>query len=309
MVVDLWGGTADRDAATVAAVGAGHDHQRLVDDQDRVGACLPDARRPGRARPLRAGGQGVAGVRRRGQGRHRGPPRDEPHRRPVRLAGADHVRGPLRPATRSRRCSPPRRRGGSRARRPATTPSPRATSRARSSGASPGRRSGSSSPRTSPARSAPTSTSAPRPSTTTASPTVIPPPPLPIPRDLDPESVMAKTFTNPMLDATKSWDDPVAAGRDPGRRRPRQRPLGGPDPHADGVRRRGQRRSLPRQGDHRRRVRRAVQRHRPRARRAAAPRHRLRALQPRDAAQPERADLLLGRLGRLAGDRSTSTPG
>jgi CubicO group peptidase (beta-lactamase class C family) len=35
---------------------------------------------------------------------------------------------------------------------------------------------------------------------------VIPPPPLPIPPDLDPDSVMAKTFTNPMPDATKSYD-------------------------------------------------------------------------------------------------------
>ena len=51
----------------------------------------------GRARPLRAGRHVLAGVRRRGQGRRRGAPRDEPHRRPVGLAGADHVRGPLRP--------------------------------------------------------------------------------------------------------------------------------------------------------------------------------------------------------------------
>jgi CubicO group peptidase (beta-lactamase class C family) len=35
---------------------------------------------------------------------------------------------------------------------------------------------------------------------------VIPPPPLPMPEDLDPNSVLAKTFSNPILDATKSWD-------------------------------------------------------------------------------------------------------
>ncbi len=35
---------------------------------------------------------------------------------------------------------------------------------------------------------------------------VIPPPPLPMPPDLDPNSVLAKTFGNPILDATKSWD-------------------------------------------------------------------------------------------------------
>ena len=35
---------------------------------------------------------------------------------------------------------------------------------------------------------------------------VIPPPPLPMPENLDPDSVLAKTFGNPVLDATKSWD-------------------------------------------------------------------------------------------------------
>ena len=35
---------------------------------------------------------------------------------------------------------------------------------------------------------------------------VIAPPPLPMPKDLDPDSVLAKTFGNPVLDATKSWD-------------------------------------------------------------------------------------------------------
>ena len=45
------------------------------------------------------------------------------------------------------------------------------------------------------------------------------------------------------LDAASVGDDPVAAGRDPGRRRARQRPLGRPGPRPDGVRRRGQRRA------------------------------------------------------------------
>ena len=35
---------------------------------------------------------------------------------------------------------------------------------------------------------------------------VIPPPPLPMPDDLDPNGVLAKTFGNPALDASKSWD-------------------------------------------------------------------------------------------------------
>jgi CubicO group peptidase (beta-lactamase class C family) len=35
---------------------------------------------------------------------------------------------------------------------------------------------------------------------------VIAPPPLPMPPDLDPDSVLARTFGNPVLDATRSWD-------------------------------------------------------------------------------------------------------
>ena len=35
---------------------------------------------------------------------------------------------------------------------------------------------------------------------------VVPPPPLPIPEGIDPDSVLAKTFGNPVLDATRSWD-------------------------------------------------------------------------------------------------------
>lgn len=35
---------------------------------------------------------------------------------------------------------------------------------------------------------------------------VVPPPPLPIPEGLAPDSVIVKTFTNPLMDATKSWE-------------------------------------------------------------------------------------------------------
>jgi CubicO group peptidase (beta-lactamase class C family) len=35
---------------------------------------------------------------------------------------------------------------------------------------------------------------------------VIPPPPLPIPEGIEPDSVLVKTFSNPILDATRSWD-------------------------------------------------------------------------------------------------------
>ena len=45
LVVDLWGGTATFDAGERRLAG-GHDHQRLVDDQDDGGAVLPDPRRP-----------------------------------------------------------------------------------------------------------------------------------------------------------------------------------------------------------------------------------------------------------------------
>ena len=102
--------------------------------------------------------------------------------------------------------------------------------------------------------------------------------------------------------------DPVAAGRDPGRRRPRQRPVGGADPHADGLRRRGQRRAAAVAGRRRRRVRRADQRHRPRARHPAAPRHRLRARtarRRRSAPTPARPT---GAAGAARWPSSTPTP-
>ena len=66
---------------------------------------------------------------------------------------------------------------------------------------------------------------------------VIPPPPLPMPEGIEPDSVLIKTFSNPDPRRHPVVGRAVAAGRDPGRRRPRQRPLGVPRPHADGVRR------------------------------------------------------------------------
>ena len=53
LVVDLWGGIADD--GPHHAVGARHDHQRVVDHQDDDGAVRADARRSRRARPRRAG--------------------------------------------------------------------------------------------------------------------------------------------------------------------------------------------------------------------------------------------------------------
>ena len=253
----------------------------------------------------------LAGVRRQRQGRHRGPPRDEPHRRAVR-AGSEPitVEDALRLGEGDRRCSPPRSRGGSRARRRATTPSPRATSRARSCGGSPARRSASSSPRRSPARSAPTSTSARPPSTTPASPTSIPPSgPLTARRRRPPSSIAVRTLRTLPLDAAVSantipWrraEIPAAGGHGNARSVALIHAPMACGGEANGVR------LLSPTGD-RPGVRRAVLRQRPRARRRAAPRHRLRPAVPGDADQPQRAGLLLGRLGWLAGDHRPRRP-
>ena len=84
LVVDLWGGTADRDAGPAMP----WERDTIINVWSTTKtvsalACL-HPRRPGRARPVRPGRQGLAGVRRRRQGRHRGPPPDEPHGRAVR---------------------------------------------------------------------------------------------------------------------------------------------------------------------------------------------------------------------------------
>ena len=158
LVVDLWGGTVDQRRGAVGAVGAGHDRQRLVDHQDRVGAgllMLADQGEIDLYAPVAevwpefaANGKGDVEVR-----------HVMSHTAGLPAGGTRSRSRTSTTGTRRRRCSPPRSRGGSRARRRATTPSPRATSRARSSAGSPARRSASSSPRRSPGRSASTSTS------------------------------------------------------------------------------------------------------------------------------------------------------
>ena len=62
-----------------------------------------------------------------GKEARRGPPPDGPHRRPVRLGRADGSPRTWPTGSGAPRCWPPRSRGGSRAPRRATTPSPRAT--------------------------------------------------------------------------------------------------------------------------------------------------------------------------------------
>ena len=206
--------------------------------------ALPDARRPRRARPLRAGRHVLARVRGRGQGRHRGAPRDEPHGRAVGLAGADHVRGPLRP--RARR--PPLLAAQAPWWEPGTASGYHAITQGYLEGEIVQRVTGQSlgefvaenitgplgadfhigTPAEHDARVA----------------HVIPPPPMPLPDGRRPDQRARQDVRQPDRSTpTQSWDDRLAAGRDPGRRRPRQRPLGRPGPHADGVRRRGQRRA------------------------------------------------------------------
>ena len=207
--------------------------------------------------------------------------------------------------------SPRRRRGGSRARRPATTPSPRATSWARSSAGSAGRsrrhvlRRGD---RRAARRRLPhrhraraRRTGSPRSSRRPSrSPTA----------GIDPDSILYRTFTNPPLDARMVVDRGVAPRRDPRRRRPRQRPLGGPRAVGAVPRRRDRRRPHPvAQAGCERGVRGADQRHRPRARRAAhASAWATASTPPSMPIAPEPAHLLLGRVGRLDRDQRPRRP-
>ena len=234
LVVDLWGGTQDR--AGTMPWERGHDHQRLLDDEDDDAACRcscwPAAACVDVDAPVDAL---LAGVRRRRQGQRARAPPAVAHRRAAGVGAAPRRRPTCTTGTRSAACSPSRRRGGSRAGSPATTASPRATSSARSSAASTAARSARSSPRRSPGRSAPTSTSARGPSTTTASPLGHPAAaaavgsadgsPVEVADGLDPVP-----RRQPAARRRGVVDHPVAAGRDPRRRRPRQRPQRGPRP-------------------------------------------------------------------------------
>ena len=121
LVVDLWGGTA----ATDASPSAPWERDTIINVWSTTKtlsalACLVLAEN-GELDPVRQGRRGVAGVRRRWQGRHRDPPPDEPHGRAAGVAGADRRWTTSTTGRRRRRCSPPRSRGGSRARRRATT--------------------------------------------------------------------------------------------------------------------------------------------------------------------------------------------
>ena len=158
LVVDLWGGV--HDDAPGRAVGARHDHQRLVDDEDDDRPRVPRARRPRRARRRRAGRPLLARVRGERQGGRARPPPHVAHRRAVGLGAAD---------ARPRTSTTGRRSTALLAAQapwwePGTASGYHALTQgylsARSSAGSPAGRSARSSPRRSPGRSAPTSTSA-----------------------------------------------------------------------------------------------------------------------------------------------------
>ena len=221
-------------------------------------------------------------------GRDRGPVRlgevDRRARRPGAVVGAGHGVGLPRPQP-----GPPGRRG--------RAPGHRPVARARSS------------PRRSPARSAPTSTiGAPPEHDWAGSRRVIPPPPLPIDlARLDPDSLDVKTFTGPPCDADQRRTRPAwrraeigalnghGNARSVARRSCAVLACGG---EVDGVRL-----LSPETIDLI--FERAGRRRRPRARRPAALRHRLRRCSSAHDApiSPQRPRLLLGRLGRL--DRSS----
>ena len=77
-------------------VAAGHDHLRLVGHQDDDGPVRADPGRPRRPRPDRAGGQVLARVRRRREGRRAGQAPAGAYRGAAVLGRADDGRGSLR---------------------------------------------------------------------------------------------------------------------------------------------------------------------------------------------------------------------
>ena len=118
-VVDMWAGDADPRGT---AVGARHDHQRVLDDQDHGVGVHAHAGRPRTARFRRARRSLLARVRPERQGGRPRPPRHEPHGRRLGVRSADHRRRRSTTGTPSSRAWPRRRRGGSRGRPRATTP-------------------------------------------------------------------------------------------------------------------------------------------------------------------------------------------
>ena len=200
------------------------------------------ARRSRRARRRRAGRQVLARVRGQRQGGRARPPPAEPLRRAVRLAGADRRPTISTTGRSARRCSPRRRRGGSRARRAGTTRSTQGYLVGevvrRVSGASVG---------TFFAKEIAGPLGADFYIGTPADADervahVIPPVGDLGTGALDPDSILAGRSPTRCSTPRCRSTDPVAPGRDPRCRRPRQRPLRGDGAVRGEPRRRGQRR-------------------------------------------------------------------
>ena len=127
---------------------------------------------------------------------------------------------------------------------------------------------------------------------------VIPPPPTPMPRTPTRRASPRGRFGTRCRTPSWSWTHAVAAGRDPRRQRPRQRPLGRPDP----VRRCPTAARPTACGCSRRRrceadLPRAVQRRRPRPRRCRCASASATASPTRSAARPDRGACFWGGWG------------
>ena len=135
---------------------------------------------------------------------------------------------------------------------------------------------------------------------------VVPPPPLPFDFSaLDPASVMFKTLSNPLPDASASWTDGwrqaeigAANGQGNARSAARIQSVLAGGGEVDGIRLLSQRQDL----------RSPEPRRRPGAGRAVQDGRGLRTADTRAALHPRRQSLLLGRLGRVAGDRRLRPP-
>ena len=92
-VLDIWGGTLTR---RIPSSGRRHHHQRLVEHQDRDEPGRADGGRSRPARPRRDCRDVLAEVRGQREARRPGSTPAVAHLRRLRLAGADHDRGPLR---------------------------------------------------------------------------------------------------------------------------------------------------------------------------------------------------------------------
>ena len=302
LVLDLWGGRA---GSTPSIAGATEPWQRdsiinvWSSTKTMLALAALDARRPGRDRPPRARRAVLAGVRRERQGGDRGPPPAQPHVRAVRVGHAAAVdRGHLRLGADVRAA---RRAGavvgaGHRVRLPRAD---RGLPRRRGDPPCDGRLDGHVLPdrdRRAARRRLPHRDACGR-----RRPGRRGDPALRAVRRRRRRSRLrgGQDRREPEARCRRVGHPAVAARGDPCGERPRERPLdrAGAEHHLE--RRHRRRPHVPVRARRRGAVRGPVRGHRPRARHADPVRHGVRAQRPGDAAQPERADVLLGWLGRL----------